>query len=133
MKTVLLCEDDEDMVRLIRLVVERAGYALKAVADGRQAVVTGLKEAPDLILMDLRMPNLDGIGAIKALRQGGFAKPIVALTASDKADDRKKVREAGGTDFILKTFVLSDVEAALVRLLGDAEEYVVQDLDKPGN
>jgi len=125
MKTILLCEDDPDMVRLIQVVVERAGYALKVVPDGQQAIVAGLKESPDLVLMDLRMPRLDGVAAIRALRKGGYTRPIVALTAADTPEDRERVREAGGTAFILKTLVMSDVAAAIERLIGEPEAFKV--------
>ena len=126
MKKILLCEDDEDMAQLIRSVIEQAGYGLLTAADGRQAVVAALKEKPHLVLMDLRMPNLDGIGAIRALRTGGYDRPIIALTASDRPEDRQRVREAGGTEYILKTLVMSDVQAAIGRLIGEAEDDATQ-------
>ena len=123
MKTVLLCEDDEEMVQLTRLVVERAGYRLERAADGRQAVEMGLKQNPELILMDIRMPNMDGIAATRVLRDKGFTKPIVILTGSEKEEDRKRARAAGCSGFILKTLAMSDVCEELERLVGAAEDF----------
>ena len=125
MKMVLLCEDDEDMVQLTRLVVERAGYRLLRAADGRQAVDMGLKDNPELILMDIRMPNMDGIAATRVLRDKGFKKPIVILTGSEAGDDRARASKAGCTGFILKTLAMSDVCEALERLVGSAEDFDV--------
>lgn len=123
MKKVLLCEDDEDMVQLTRLVVERAGYALVRASDGRQAVDMALSEKPELILMDLRMPNMDGFAATRVLRDKGFLKPIVILTGSEKADDKERARKAGCSGFILKTLAMSDVCEALERFIGAAEDF----------
>jgi CheY-like chemotaxis protein len=125
MKTVLLCEDDEDMVQLTRLVVERAGYRLERAADGRQAVDMGLKQNPELILMDIRMPNMDGISAARVLRDKGYTRPIVILTSSEKAEDRKRAGEAGCSGFILKTLAMSDVCEALEKLVGSDEDFEV--------
>ena len=117
MKTVLICEDDADMVALIRAVVERAGYGLITASDGRLALELGLKQDPDLILMDLLMPNADGIAATKMLRIKGYKKPIVILTASEREPDRRAALAAGANAFILKTLAMSDVEETLERLL----------------
>jgi len=119
-KTILLCEDDADMVRLIQGVVENAGYKLILAADGRQAVDAALKQRPDLVLMDVHMPMMDGVAATRVLRDKGFTHPIVILTASDKPEDRKRAQAAGCNGFILKTLVMSDVEDMLARLLGGA-------------
>jgi CheY-like chemotaxis protein len=121
MKTILLCEDDVDMVRLIESVVARAGYQLILAPDGRQAVDTALKApVPDLVLMDLRMPKMDGLAATRVLRDKGFRNPIVILTASESADDRRRAQAAGCSGFILKTLAMADVEDTLDRLLGGA-------------
>lgn len=121
MKTVLLCEDDAEMVTLIRAVVERAGYGLITASDGRLALQLGLSQDPDLILMDLLMPNADGIAATKMLRIKGYKKPIVILTASERKEDRVSALKAGATAFIVKTLAMSDVEEALSRLLGGGD------------
>jgi CheY-like chemotaxis protein len=127
MKTVLLCEDDSDMVGLIQAVVEHAGYQLVRAENGREAVDMALKTKPDLVLMDLRMPIMDGAAATRVLRDKGYAAPIVILTASEKAEDRKRATQAGANAFILKNSVMSDVEDTLQRLLG-SDDF---DLDLP--
>lgn len=110
MKTVLLTDDNPDIVELVQLVLANAGYRLLTAADGRQAVDLCLKESPDLVLMDLNMPTMNGFDATRQLRKQGFAKPIIVLTASTSEDDRLKAAEAGCNDYILKTLEMRDVE-----------------------
>lgn len=132
MRTVLLCEDDVDMVRLIQSVVERAGYRLIVTTDGREAVETVLRQPPDLVLMDLRMPKMDGLAATRVLRDKGFANPIVILTASDNPEDRRRAQAAGCSGFILKTLAMVDVEETLGRLLGGADDADDSDYELKG-
>jgi len=117
MKTVLLTDDNEDMQELVQLVLKRAGYGLITATDGVKAVEAALKHKPDLILMDLNMPNMNGFEATRQLRQKGFANPIVVLTASESEQDRAKAKAAGCDDYVLKTVDMADVEVILDRYL----------------
>lgn len=81
--SILLCDDDEDMLALCEYYLHRAGYGLLLARDGLEAVEKALAYKPDLILMDINTPRLSGSGAAARLREAGFTKPIVALTASD--------------------------------------------------
>ena len=79
---VLLCDDDEDMLALAEFYMHQAGYGLLLARDGLEAVEKALAYEPDLILMDINTPRLNGVDATNRLRQSGFTNPIVALTAS---------------------------------------------------
>jgi CheY-like chemotaxis protein len=121
MKTVLLTDDNEDIVELVKLVLANSGYRLETAPDGAQAVARCLTDPPpDLVLMDLNMPTLDGFEATRKLRAGGFGNPIVILTASESDADRKRAKECGSDAYILKTLNMDDVEKVIDRFLVDA-------------
>ncbi|MBT8077759.1 MAG: response regulator [Gammaproteobacteria bacterium] len=88
--TILLCDDDEDLIDLAEYYLQRAGYGLLVARDGEEAVEKALQYSPDLILMDINTPRLSGADAARQLREAGFSAPVVALTASDvrKLDQR---------------------------------------------
>lgn len=117
MKTVLLADDNESIVELIKLILAQSGYNLIVASDGNQAVQMCLEQKPDLVLMDIKMPKMDGIAATKVLREKGFNNPIVVLTASESSDDRKRSEQAGCNGYILKTMDMNGVEEALDRYL----------------
>ncbi len=120
MKTVLLTEDNEDMVELIKLVLAESGYELVTAGDGEEAVRMSLELNPDLILMDIRIPKMDGFAVTRQLRSKGFDKPIVILTGSDKQEDRDQAMEAGCNDYILKTMDMKEAKDVLDRYLAEA-------------
>lgn len=120
MKTVLLTDDNEDIVELVKLVLAHSGYRLETAADGNQAVARCLLEpTPDLVLMDLNMPAMNGFVATEELRARGFKNPIVILTASESDADRKRARDCGADAYILKTMNMDDVELVIDRYLVD--------------
>lgn len=120
MKTVLLTDDNEDMVELVKLVLSGAGYNLITAADGEEAVRTCLEERPDLVLMDIKMPNMDGFTATEHLRTQGFDKPIIILSASEKEQDRERARQVGCNGYILKTMDMAEVETLLDKYLAES-------------
>jgi signal transduction histidine kinase/CheY-like chemotaxis protein len=104
---VLIADDDADCDRLMRAQLERAGFAVASVRDGREATASALAAAAagqrfDVILMDMRMPVMDGYAATRALREAGYAGRIVAWTASAMAGDRERCLAAGCDDYITK-------------------------------
>lgn len=119
MKTVLLTDDNEDIIELLELILRNAGYKLITAADGREAVATCLAQQPDLVLMDLRMPGMDGFEAVATLRKQGFKRPIVVLTASESEEDRARAEAAGCDAYVLKTLDMSGLERLLDRFLTD--------------
>jgi len=94
-KTALLTDDNEDIVELIKLILEDSGYQLITASDGNEAASTCLDQNHDLVLMDLNMPNMSGFDATKTLRDNGFSNPIVALTASEAEENRERAKQAG--------------------------------------
>jgi CheY-like chemotaxis protein len=119
-KFVILIADDRSSSReLLRTVLERSGYAVIEAEDGEAAVERAMAENPDLILLDLQMPRLDGYGALAKLRaEPRFASlPILALTASAMRGDRENILGAGFTDYLSKPAGPELLRETVARLL----------------
>ena len=110
MKTVLLTDDNEDIIELVQLILAKSGYNLKVAHGGKDALRICKESPPDLILLDLKMPDIDAFTVAKALRGSGFKNPIIVLTGSESAEDKKKAFDAGCDDYIIKTMEMRDVE-----------------------
>lgn len=99
---ILVAEDDEVNQKVVRLMLEKAGLRVTIVNDGCKAVEATSSEDYDLILMDVHMPNMDGLEATGILRQNGLTLPIIALTADVMKDDISKVLTAGCDEHVAK-------------------------------
>jgi CheY-like chemotaxis protein len=122
-KSLILIADDRPTSReLLRLVLERAGYDVLEAEDGEQAVDRARSGNPDLILLDLQMPGLDGYAVLAALRSESRFEhlPVLALTASAMRGDREKILEAGFTDYLAKPAGPELLRDTVARLLRDA-------------
>ena len=119
MKQVLVADDKASSRELVRTLLETAGYLVSEAVNGREAVDVARHREPDLILLDLQMPVLDGYGALHELRADPrFARlPIVALTASAMQGDREKAISSGFTGYVSKPVRLAMLRAELERLL----------------
>lgn len=109
-KTILIVEDEPQNRKLFRDILQFNGYATLEASDGRQGVMLAKENGPDLILMDMQMPVMDGMEATRILKQNEQTKAItiVALTANVMEGDREKIMEAGCYDFIAKPFRLKE-------------------------
>jgi CheY-like chemotaxis protein len=99
---VLLAEDNVDNQRLLGFYLKRAGVTFVIAENGAAAVRFAAEEYFDLVLMDMQMPVMDGLTAIRLLRQQKFNNPIVVLTANVLAEDRDACEKAGANDFLTK-------------------------------
>jgi DNA-binding response OmpR family regulator len=138
-RTVLIVDDEPEIVRILRDYLERAGFAVITAGDGEAAVAVARRHRPDLVVLDLTLPSLDGLDVARALRRDGEV-PIIMLTARTEESDRVAGLELGADDYVAKPFsprelvariraVLRRVDAArsvgaLVRV-GDAIELDV--------
>lgn len=122
-KPLILIADDRPSSReLLRTVLERAGYAVIEAGDGEEALERAQSGNPDLILMDLQMPKLDGYAVLERLRRDERFRtlPVLALTASAMSGDREKILAAGFTDYLSKPAGPDLLREAVARLLGRA-------------
>lgn len=117
---ILLAEDNPVNRMVARSMLEKAGHEIEVVSDGIQAVQRGKESHFDVILMDIQMPEMDGLTATRELRHLGIRTPIVALTAQALDEERQKARAAGMNDFISKPFKAHELFQALVRARGHA-------------
>jgi two-component system cell cycle response regulator DivK len=119
MKKVLVVDDKASSRELIRTVLEQSGYSVCEAADGREALRIARDLLPDLIILDLHMPALDGFGTIQELRldERFRATPIMAVTASAMQGDRERALAAGFTSYIAKPISLKRLRGEVDRLL----------------
>jgi CheY-like chemotaxis protein len=119
MKKILVADDTENGRELVRTVLENSGYQVSEAKDGIEALASARQIQPDLIILDLHMPKLDGFGVIEQLRrEQGFANtPIVALTASAMMGDKERALALGFTGYITKPIRLSALRSEVARLL----------------
>lgn len=101
---VLVVDDSEDNRILLQSMLNRSGLSVDVAQDGMQALRKALDRTYDLILMDIQMPEMDGFEALRQLRERGYQKPIVALTAHAMKGDREKGIQCGFDDYIYKPF-----------------------------
>ena len=101
---VLLVEDVEDTRFFMRIELERHGFIVFEAADGQSAVDLAIRETPDVILMDLSLPVMDGFGAARLIRQNEQLKnvPIIAVTAHQETDFRSDARDSGFDAYVTK-------------------------------
>jgi two-component system cell cycle response regulator DivK len=101
---VLIAEDNEKSMKLFRDVLRASGYETLEATTGEQVIELATQQTPDLVLMDIRLPGIDGLTALRQLREDErtAAIPVVALTAQAMAGDRERFLEAGFNGYVSK-------------------------------
>jgi len=123
MNQILIVDDEPKITRLVRDYLENAGFAVTVARDGREALMRARTERPDLIVLDLGLPGIDGLDVTRALRRDAGV-PIIMLTARAAETDRVVGLELGADDYVTKPFspreLVARVRAVLRRREGDA-------------
>ncbi len=114
--SVLLVDDDPNIVRLVQLYLEKEGFEVRTAARGDDALASFRKNPPDLILLDVMLPGLDGMGVLKAVRRTS-AIPVIMLTARDETFDKVLGLELGADDYITKPFETKELIARVRAVL----------------
>jgi CheY-like chemotaxis protein len=118
MTKILYVEDNEDNVYMLRRRLERAGFAVVIASSGTQGVAMASSERPDLILMDLSLPDLDGWEATRRIKADPATKhiPVIAITANAMTGDKEKAMAAGCDDFDIKPVEIARLLAKISAL-----------------
>lgn len=118
-KKILVVDDNRDNRELVVKVLRKHGYRISEAADGEEALILAEKELPDLILMDISLPGLDGYETTRRLQAMGPCRhiPVVALTAHAMKGDREKALAAGCRDYITKPINIRELPAQIARNL----------------
>ena len=118
-QTVMVVEDFEDNRFMMRRLLEMSGYQVLEAINGEEAVEIAARELPNLILMDLSLPLLDGLAATRRIRQNEELRdvPIIAVSAHDTADFHADALAAGCNDYVTKPIDFEQLETLLSRLL----------------
>jgi DNA-binding response OmpR family regulator len=117
---VLVADDDPDILSLVRLRLERSGYDVVSAGDGEQALERARTRAPDLALLDVMMPKLDGYEVTARLRQEEATRhlPVILLTARVQESDIARGVEAGADDYVKKPFSTHELRDRVQAVLG---------------
>ncbi|WP_197219920.1 MULTISPECIES: response regulator transcription factor [Bacteria] len=127
----ILVVDDEPNIRdLLSTGLSFAGFSVKTVANGAATISAVLEEEPDLIILDVMLPDMNGFSVTKRLRGAGFTAPILFLTAKDDTEDKIEGLNAGGDDYVTKPFSLDEIvaraQAILRRTMQADEESIIR-------
>ena len=119
MKKVLVVEDHPDLLDILTLKMEAMGFAVISANNGKQGVAKAIEEKPNLILMDILMPGMDGREATRIIRSKKKTKniPILATTCLFRESDLNECIEAGCNDYIVKPFAPSELASRIEQLL----------------
>lgn len=116
---VMVVDDADDIRRMLKFVLDMRGYRVVEAANGREAVEIAQSNCPDVILMDLSMPVLDGYGAVRELRRSAKTRsaPIIAISAHDTVDHRNKAFAVGFNEYLTKPIDFIQVADLIQRFL----------------
>jgi len=116
-KRVLVVEDDPSIGSLIEIELTEAGYTVSRTDSGRAAIEAVSAQPPDLVLLDVRLPDLDGLTVCRQMRRDGYEAPVIMLTALDRVGDRVIGLDSGADDYLAKPFAVEELLARM-RALG---------------
>jgi two-component system alkaline phosphatase synthesis response regulator PhoP len=114
---ILVVDDEQSIVTLLQFNLEQAGYNVVSALDGKEALEMSKKEKPDLMILDLMLPEISGLDVCKELRQNKISVPILMLTAKDDELDKILGLELGADDYITKPFSPREVVARVKAIL----------------
>ncbi|WP_110933598.1 response regulator transcription factor [Paenibacillus bouchesdurhonensis] len=138
---ILVIDDDEKITSMLRRGLAFEGYDVYTANDGMEGLSMMLTADPDLIILDVMMPKLDGFEVCRRLREGGSTVPVLMLTAKDEVENRVKGLDTGADDYLVKPFALEELLARVRALLRRKEssggegsnrlifEDIIMDLD----
>jgi two-component system OmpR family response regulator len=125
---LLVVEDDKNLNRQIVTALENAGYAVDKAHDGEDGLYLGETEPYDAVILDLGLPNVDGVTILNAWRRAGKTMPVLILTARDRWSDKVAGFDAGADDYVVKPFHVEELLARIRALLRRAAGHATSEL-----
>ncbi len=118
-KKILIVEDIPGLIHILQLEVQRLGYETILASNGEESVEMAIAQLPNLIMMDIMMPEMDGLEAARLIRENPKTRsiPIIAVTALSSRKDKKKCLESGCDDYLCKPFTASQLSSSITTLL----------------
>jgi heavy metal response regulator len=126
---ILVVEDEKKVASFIQKGLEEEGYAVDVAADGEEGLTMALTRVHDLILLDIRLPKMDGLHVLQAIRQDNVTTPVLLLTVRATIEDKVLGLDAGADDYLTKPFAFQELVArvrALLRRRAEVEPTVLQ-------
>ncbi|MBJ3785544.1 response regulator transcription factor [Devosia sediminis] len=114
---ILLCEDDDEIAQSLAVTLERSGFGVERESDGEAALYRGETENFDAVVLDLGLPQMDGLTILKRWRRAGRLMPVLILTARGQWEERVEGIEAGADDYVIKPFHVMEIVARLRALI----------------
>jgi len=114
---ILLVDDEDNLRSMLEAALSHNGFAVDPASNGRTAIEKAVATSPDLIVLDIMMPDLDGFEVCRRLRNDGIKTPILFLTAKDATEDKVRGLTLGGDDYLTKPFSLEELVARVNALL----------------
>src|SRR5579883_811535 len=124
---LLVVEDEPNILELLSASLRYAGFDVVTAAAGTEAVQAAQRHRPDLIVLDVMLPDMDGFDVVRRLRSGGARVPVVFLTARDATEDKIRGLTLGGDDYVTKPFSLEEVIARIRAILRRAGRPVADE------
>ncbi|RUT29192.1 response regulator transcription factor [Paenibacillus zeisoli] len=134
--SILIIDDDEKIISMLRRGLAFEGYDVYSAHNGMEGLQMMLTADPDLVVLDVMMPQVDGFEVCRRIREGGSSVPILMLTAKDEVENRVKGLDLGADDYLVKPFALEELLARVRALLrrkestadGDVQRLVFEDI-----
>ena len=122
MKTVLIVDDEPDILILLRLALEAAGYSTVEASDGEEALEVIRSKHPDVVLLDVMMPRMDGWATLEHIGETGEHPRVIMVTAKTASRDRDRAMELGADDFVTKPFEPAELVERMRQILVEEGE-----------
>jgi DNA-binding response OmpR family regulator len=119
--TILLADDDEHLLRGLEFNLKRQGYRVITATNGTKAASLAARHAPQLVILDVIMPGMDGIEVCREIRGRNARTPILMLSAKAEREDREAAAEAGANAYLTKPFKLASLLTAIRELIDDGQ------------
>ena len=121
MSRILVVDDEESMREFLRILLEKQGHEVSTAEDGEAGLHQAMDRGADLVISDIRMPRLDGVGLLTRLREHGLETPVILVTAYASRDSAIQAMKQGAFDYITKPFKIDEIRLVIHRALAEAE------------